>query len=253
MSLHYSTLGTGPELVLLHGWGTHGGIWSELAERLSPQFCLRVVDLPGCGGSADCEPYTLNRVASLLANEMPEHCGVVGWSLGGQVALAWARAAPEQVERIALIATSPCFARRADWPHAVSSELLQEFRRELAADCPGTLRRFFSLQALGDEHTREAAARLRGSLKHHGAPSVAALAGGLDVLLEADQRDELAVIRQPALVLHGDRDRVAPPAAGRHLARSLPDAELVVIPGAAHVPFVTALPEVSAHLSRFFQ
>jgi pimeloyl-[acyl-carrier protein] methyl ester esterase len=253
MSLHYSTLGAGRELVLLHGWGTHGGIWSALAERLAPHFRLHVVDLPGCGASADCEPYSLHRVAGLLADEMPERCGVVGWSLGGQVALAWAGAAPAQVERIALIATTPCFAQRPDWPHAVSRETLQEFGRSLAADGPGTLRRFFSLQALGDEHTREAVARLRRCLKYHGAPSAAALAGGLNVLLEADQRDELPAIRQPVLVLHGERDRVAPPAAGRHLARSLPDAELVLIPGAAHVPFVTALPEVSAHLSRFFQ
>jgi len=253
MSLHYRTLGAGRELVLLHGWGTHAGIWSELTERLSPHFRLSLVDLPGCGASADCEPYSLERVASLLAQEMPEHCGVVGWSLGGQIALAWARMAPGQVERIALIATTPCFAQRADWPHAVSREMLQDFKQALAADAPGTLRRFFSLQALGDERTREAAARLRLCLKHNALPTAAALAGGLEVLLEADQRGDLAAIHQPVLVLHGDQDRVAPPAAGSHLAHSLPDAELVVIPGAAHVPFVTALPEVSAHLSRFFQ
>jgi len=54
-------------------------------------------------------------------------------------------------------------------------------------------------------------------------------------------------------VLHGEHDRVAPLAAGRHLGSSLPNAELVVIPGAAHAPFITALPEVSAHLVRFFQ
>lgn len=253
MSLHYSTLGAGRELVLLHGWGTHSGIWSEMAQSLAPHFRLHLVDLPGCGESADCEPYSLQHVAGLLAREMPEHCGVVGWSLGGQVALAWARAAPEQVERIALIATTPCFAQRADWPHAVSREALQEFGRALATDGPGTLRRFFSLQALGDERAREAVARLRGCLKRDGATGVAALAGGLNVLLEADQRDELAAIRQPVLVLHGDRDRVAPPAAAQYLESRLPNAERVVIAGAAHVPFVTALPEVSAHLSRFFQ
>lgn len=253
MSLQYRTLGAGRDLVLLHGWGTQADIWSELAARLSPHFRLTLVDLPGCGASADCEPYSLERVASLLAQEMPQRCGVVGWSLGGQIALAWARMAPGQVERIALIATTPCFAQRADWPHAVSREMLHDFKQALAADAPGTLRRFFSLQALGDECTREAAARLRLCLKNNALPTAAALAGGLKVLLEADQRGDLAAVRQPVLVLHGDQDRVAPPAAGSHLARSLPDAELVVIPGAAHVPFVTALPEVSAHLSRFFQ
>jgi len=253
MSLHYRTLGAGRDLVLLHGWGTHGGIWSELAEGLAPHFRVHVVDLPGCGESADCEPYSLDRVAVMLAGNMPQHCGVVGWSLGGQIALTWARMAPDQVERVALIATSPCFARREGWPHGMSAEILQEFDSALVADCRGALQRFFSLQALGGEHAREAVARLRACLNEGGAPSRAALAGGLRILLEADQRPELAAIPQPALVLHGERDRVAPLAGSEYLTRGLPNAELVVIRGAAHVPFVTELPVVSAHLARFFQ
>jgi pimeloyl-[acyl-carrier protein] methyl ester esterase len=253
MSLHHTALGAGRDLVLIHGWGTHGRVWSELADDLAQHFRVHVVDLPGCGESADCDPYSVDHVAAALARDMPPRCGVVGWSLGGQIALAWARKAPRQIERIALIATSPCFARRRDWPHAVSGELLQEFGRALTADALGTLRRFFSLQALGDERTRDVVARLRACLKQGGAPSPAALAGGLNILLEADQRAELAAISQPVLVLHGERDRVAPLGAGEHLSRSLPNAELIVIPGAAHAPFVTALPEVSAHLTRFFQ
>ena len=253
MSLHFSTRGAGRDLVLVHGWGTHGSIWSELAKGLSLNFRVHVVDLPGCGHSGDCEPYDLEQLVAVVAREMPQRCSVVGWSLGGQVAMAWARRAADQVERIALIATSPCFSRRANWPHAVSAELLQEFGRALAADGPGTLRRFYSLEALGDESTGKAAERLRACLKHHGAPSVAALEGGLKILLSTDQREELTAISQPVLVLHGDRDRVAPLAAARHLACTLPNAELVVIPGAAHLPFVTALPDVRAHLSRFFQ
>lgn len=253
MTLHYTTLGAGRDLVLVHGWGTHGGIWTELADGLAPHFRVHVVDLPGCGESTDCDPYSLDQIASMLADDMPPRCGVVGWSLGGQIALAWARIAPEQVERIALIATSPCFARREGWRHAVSPEILQEFARALAVDGVGTLQRFFSLEALGDERTREAAARLRACAKQRGALSPAALAGGLHILLEADQRAELASIPQPVLVLHGERDRVAPLPAGQHLTRALPNAELIVIPGAAHVPFVTALQEVRTHLTRFFQ
>jgi len=253
MSLRYSTLGTGRDLVLVHGWGTHGGIWRGLAKELAPHFRVRVVDLPGCGESTDCEPYSLEHIAGMLAADMPPRCGVVGWSLGGQIALVWARNAPGQVERVALIATSPCFSRREGWPHGMSAEILHEFGRAVAADSLGTLQRFFSLEALGDERTREAAARLRACLKQRGAPSPAALAGGLQILLEADQRCELANIAQPTLVLHGERDRVVPLAAGEHLARGLPNGKLTVIPGAAHVPFVTAPREVNAHLARFFR
>lgn len=253
MRLYYSTLGAGRDLVLVHGWGTHGGIWSELAEELALHFRVHVVDLPGCGESANCEPYSLDHIAGMLAADMPSQCGVVGWSLGGQIALAWARKAPRQVERVALIATSPCFSRREGWPHAVSVELLHEFGRALSEDSLGTLQRFFSLEALGDEHTRDAAARLRACLKRRGAPSPEALAGGLHILLEADQRAELSAISQCVLVLHGERDRVAPPAAGEHLARGLRHAEFVAIAGSAHVPFLTARAEVGAHLTRFFQ
>lgn len=253
MSLHCNTLGAGRDLVLVHGWGTHSGIWAELAQGLAPNFRVHTVDLPGCGESPDCEPYSLDHIAAMLAGGMPARCGVVGWSLGGQIALAWARRAPRQVERIALIATSPCFSRRESWPHAVSADLLHEFSRAIAADSRGTLQRFYSLEVLGDKRTRKAATQLRACLKQGGAPSPAALAGGLRILLQADQRAELGGISQPALVLHGERDRVTPLAAGEHLTRGLPDAKLIVIAGAAHVPFVTAPREVSAHLGRFFQ
>jgi len=253
MTLNVRSRGAGRDLVLVHGWGTHGGIWSELAENLSLKYRVHAVDLPGCGESAGCDPYTLDHIVMMLRNELPPQCGVVGWSLGGQIALSWAQRAPAQVERIALIATSPCFSRRADWPHAVSGELLDDFRRALAEEGLAPLRRFYSLGALGDRRARKAAARLRGCLKNGGAPSAAALEGGLKVLLDTDQREVLGAVSQPALVLHGDQDRVAPLAAGQQLSRRLPNAEFVVISGAAHLPFVTALPEVAGHLSRFFQ
>lgn len=253
MTLHCEIRGAGRDLVLVHGWGTHGGIWSELAESLSLEFRVHVVDLPGCGQSADCEPYTLEHIAMLLRRDLPPRCGVVGWSLGGQIALAWAQRAGEQVERVALIATNPCFSWRTDWPHAESGDVLRDMGRALAEDGLKSLRRFYTLSALGDRHPRKAATRLRGCLRNGGAPSASALEKGLKLLLETDQRHELGAISQPVLVLHGDEDRVAPLSAGEHLSRGLPHSELVVIPGAAHVPFVTALPEVSGHLSRFFR
>ncbi|HRA24442.1 MAG TPA: alpha/beta fold hydrolase, partial [Usitatibacteraceae bacterium] len=51
MALHVELAGQGPDLVLLHGWGLHGGVWQGLARELAPAFRLHLVDLPGHGHS----------------------------------------------------------------------------------------------------------------------------------------------------------------------------------------------------------
>lgn len=252
MTLHVETTGEGPDVVLLHGWGMHGGIWSELMRALAPRLRVHAVDLPGYGASPACKPYALERIASELALQMPTPCAVCGWSLGGQVALTWARSAPRQVRRLALIATTPCFVRRDDWPHAVEAHVLREFAQELAADYDGTLRRFLSLQARGDTQAEQVARRLRETLLARGRSGTHVLQQGLEILLGADLRPELHAITQPALVVQGDRDVLTPPAAGEHLSRMLPNARLEVMRGAAHAPFVSNPDDVGALLVDFF-
>lgn len=252
MTLHNEVSGSGPDLVLLHGWGMHAGIWADLARELAPFFRVHAVDLPGYGGSAMCDPYTLDQVAALLARQMPQRCLVCGWSLGGQVALAWAATAPQQVARLALIATTPCFTQRSDWPHAVEAEVLRAFAEGLRTDYAATLKRFLSLQALGDAQARQVVQRLKEGWSASDKPDPRALEQGLEILLHADLRERLAAVTQPALVMHGDRDTLTPPAAGEYLSRSLPDARLIRLRGAAHAPFVSDAQGTGALLKRFF-
>lgn len=252
MTLHVETTGAGPDVVLLHGWGMHGAIWSELMPELAPRYRVHAVDLPGYGASPVCAPYALERIASELALQMPHPCAVCGWSLGGQAALAWARGAPQQVKQLALIATTPCFAQRDDWPHAVEPHVLHEFAQEVAVNVDSTLKRFFSLQARGDAKAGQVARRLRETLSTRGRPSAQVLQQGLEMLLVMDLRSQLYSITQSTLVVHGDRDRLTPLAAGEYLSRMIPDARLAVVHGAAHAPFVSKPKAVSALLAEFF-
>jgi pimeloyl-[acyl-carrier protein] methyl ester esterase len=252
MTLHVETTGAGPDVVLLHGWSMHGGIWGELACALAARCRVHAVDLPGHGASPVCKPFTLEEIASELASQLPAPCAVCGWSLGGQAALAWARGAPHQVKRLALIATTPCFARRDDWPHAVQARVLHDFAREFAADYGGTLKRFLALQARGDAQAGLVMRRLRKRFLARGQPGTQALQQGLEILLGTDLRSQLHAITQPTLVVHGDRDALTPLAAGEYLSRTLPNARLAVVHGAAHAPFVGYAGKVGALLVDFF-
>lgn len=251
MNLHVETMGAGPDVVLLHGWGMHAGTWGGFARSLARSLRVHAVDLPGYGASAPCAPCTLDRIAAVLAANLPARCFVCGWSLGGQVALTWARQAPQQVAGLGLVATTPCFARRDDWAHAVDAGVLREFALALAADCEDTLKRFLALQVLGDARAFDVAARLRREMRRRRRAEPEVLNAGLRILLESDLRDALPAISQPALVVHGERDRLAPPAAGEYLSRRLPHATLALIPGAAHVPFLSNPRLVSALLVEF--
>lgn len=240
------------DVVFLHGWGSNGSVWTELAARLAPRYRAHVPDLPGYGRAPRCAPYALDGLADSVAGAAPPRCNVVGWSLGGQVALAWARRAPRQVDRIALIATTPCFLRRADWPHGVARDVLDGFSGALAADRARALKRFASLQSQDDDKQKQVARRLRAALAVIDIPAAETLEDGLRMLIGTDLRGTLGSIRQPALVVHGDRDRVAPLAAGEHLSSGLPSARLIVLEGVAHAPFLSRAREVATALQEFF-
>jgi pimeloyl-[acyl-carrier protein] methyl ester esterase len=238
------------DVVLLHGWGSSARVWDDLAGRLASRTRVHQPDLPGYGAIPLPAPCTLEAMADALADCAPRRCHVVGWSLGGEVALAWALRAPRQVRRLALIAATPCFASRPGWSCATTPSVLREFEKLLVEDRPGTLARFIGVQARGDARARRVAGVLQRSSAGRAADGV--LAAGLQVLLEADLRRDLRRVRQPALVLHGARDRIVPPAAGRRLASALPDARFRLLRTCAHAPFLSQPARVARTLGEFF-
>ncbi len=259
MSLHVETIGSGAPLVLLHGWGMHGGVWSDVAQKLAAGFCVYSVDLPGYGfsknvgwversdthhlhiggdGYRDAQPI-LQAVVDKLASNFSEPVTVCGWSLGGQVALRWAAREPEKVRRLILVATTPCFAEREDWLFGMQSEVLGKFSAELEQNHATTLRRFISLQLRGSENERELLTLLRERLFSRGEPDMGTLRAGLDILRDADQRAELQNIKQPTLIISGERDKLTSPEASRYMAQAMSAARMVEVKGAAHAPFLS--------------
>lgn len=253
MSLYVQTQGQGPDLVLLHGWGLHGGIWEGIAPALAEEFTLHRVDLPGHGRSPNLEgDYSLVTVAEAVLASVPQRAFWMGWSLGGRVAMQAALLAPQRIEKLISVAASPRFLAQPDsgWP-GVEPRVLEGFARGLEQDYRKTLQQFLSIQAMGSERAKQEIRLLREGLFAHGEPSLAALRGALGILQSADLREQIAAIQCPALFLAGARDTLMPVEAARLSAQKLPEAELVVVEGAGHAPFISH-PEIFLQLVRQF-
>ena len=277
MSLHfdrYEYAGTGDSgspLLLIHGWGMHGGMWRGVAERLAQHVDVLAVDLPGHGYSAvnskwevasrKTSPHLplttphllLDSIVDQLSAQFDQPLTLCGWSLGGQVALRWAMRHPQQVQRLMLVASTPCFVRRPDWAHGMSAELLGEFGAALQQNHALTLKRFLALQLRGGEQERELLGVLRDTLFSRGEPDLNALQVGLEILRTCDLRSTLPSITQPALILAGGRDTLAPLQASQYMAQQMPGAGLVNIAGAAHAPFLSHADEFIDHMLRFLR
>ncbi len=240
MNIYIESSGQGPAVMLVHGWGLHGGVWRDLATRLARSFRVFVPDLPGHGRSRAAHRETsLADLADALSRHLTEPVVWIGWSLGAFAALAAARDRPQAVSRLVLIGATPKFVQAPDWPCAMSLDTLAQFARDLEGDYQGTLARFLSLQMGNDEVGRAAVRQLRAMLMEYGAPDPATLRQGLHWLANIDLRADLSAITAPALVLHGNHDRLVPPAAAKFLAERLPAARLALIPSAGHAPFLS--------------
>lgn len=266
MSLHvdrYESAGsTGAALLLIHGWGMHGGMWAGVAQRLAQKFPVMAVDLPGHGYSVidqagqgpaakagepgsdlslnvESSQLALDAIVDELSAQFHGPLDLCGWSLGGQIALRWAMRYPQQVKRLVTVASTPSFVRRTGWGYALRPEILQEFADDLRHHYVLTLKRFLALQMRGGEQEREWLAVLRGALFSRGEPDPAVLQTGLGILMNCDLCAELQDVSQPVLVLAGGRDMLIPLQAARYMADILADGRLAVIDGAAHAPFLS--------------
>jgi pimeloyl-[acyl-carrier protein] methyl ester esterase len=248
--------GSGPAVVLLHGWSMSSAVFTEVIEELSVDFRLLAPDLRGHGGSDPGAGYAFTDFAADLAEWIQaldlREVALVGWSLGGQVALELCPALRERLRRLILVGTTPRFTAAADWTAGLPDLQVRAMARDLKRNYLKTMGDFFALQFAGEELPRERHRRIADFAVRGGRlpePEVALAA--LETLRLGDQRIGLGAINVPALVQHGELDRITLPGAAEYLAVHLTAAKLELLPAIGHAPFLSQPQEVCRRWREF--
>lgn len=241
--------------LLLPGWGFGPAVWDPTRARLPARLSVQALPLfSGAVGEAVATALadrrdgseTAGRAGGLAAawvDALREQAagrpvGLVGWSLGGLIALEWARRHPREVDALVLVATSPRFVQTPGWPHAMSRDDFAAFARLADGRAKAAFDRLCALSALGEPDPAAMARRLRAL--RCGEAAAGALAAGLSLLGESDLR-EAPALRQPVALLHAAGDALVPCGAAEGWSAHLPAARRLVLPCAGHaVPLAHA-------------
>jgi pimeloyl-ACP methyl ester carboxylesterase len=247
-----ATVGEGPGLLYVSGWLSHLELGWELQqerqyyEQLALGRRLVRYDRAGCGLSptSDRAPslaYELEQLDAVAETLGPEPFDMVGASMGALVAVAWAAAHPDRVRRLVLYGgwvtgaaiVSPSIREHilgligTHW--GLGTDVLTEI---FAPDADGVTRAQFGRYQ-------------RGSSTPETAQALLALSYDLDV------EPLLARVRVPTLVLHRAGDRAAPVDQAEALAAGIPGAQLIVLPGRSHLPYLGDVDALVASIRRF--
>ena len=230
-----------PEMILVHGWGLHGGVWDDIMPELLKHFQVTLVDLPGLGRSPmPGGDYDLDYLVDHVLNIAPEKAVWLGWSLGGLLAMKVAAEYPERVRGLITVAASPQFVASDNWPVAMNADILQGFIDIFAEDWEGTLVRFLALQCKGSVTIKQDIRQLKETLYYHGLPAQKALREGLHILKKTSLVQSLPQIKCPTLHVLGAHDHIVPVGISRYYKEAQPDSQVAVLRNVSHVPFISA-------------
>ena len=225
-----SNWGEGPRLVLCHGFTQTRGAWGLFGESLATHHTIVAVDLPGHGAMADLDLDVVNTAHALLDTVGDEPFSLLGYSMGGRVALTAAMMQPRNLEALVLLGASPGIANEEERLARIAQD--NELADELAqsGDVAAFLDRWLAqpLFAGLDDLSAQRAARLANtaeglarSLRRMGTGTQQSAWGFLDM------------IEAPTLLIAGERDQKFT-AIAHAMSEELPNSTVAIAPQSGH-------------------
>jgi 3-oxoadipate enol-lactonase len=227
----------GLPLVFLHGVGGDAESWRPQLDAFQGQYRAIAWDMPGYGDSAPMEVMSFQGLADAVATLFDRlaigRAHLVGHSIGGMIAQAFARRHPDRLRSLTLVGTGATFGQGAD------GDTDDAWRQRFITQRLGPLDRGASLAELAPKIVRGLVGErsdpqgLEQAILSMAAIPESGYRAAINCLTSFDQAAD--AIKAPTLLIAGEKDPVAPPALMRRLADAIPDSRLEILPGSGHL------------------
>ncbi|MGE5619701.1 MAG: alpha/beta fold hydrolase [Sphingomonadaceae bacterium] len=233
IEIGYDIAGEGPWLVLSHALGLNRSMWFRQLPDLARRRRVLTWDARGHGESSKPPgPYSFDLMARDLAGLLDalgvERTAVLGLSMGGNIGIAFAAAHPQRTSALILCDTTAWYGSEAEqgWRDRIAAVE----RAGIEPLIPVQAERWFT-EGFRSSHP-EVVQRVLDLLRAADQQGYVAV---LEALARLDQRDSLAAIRCPTLIVVGREDVTTPPDMAEQLHRAIPGSQLLVLDRARHL------------------
>lgn len=252
VTFHYQDRGSGVPLVLVHGFPVDARMWEAQIADLSTHCRVIAPDLRGFGRTHASDPFTMESMGddlhALLEQLGALPCVLAGLSMGGYIALAYARKYPTDLRGLMLVDT------KADADTAEQKAGRQKMIDLVRSSGAKAVAEQMLPKMLAEETPKRrpaVAQALRGLMEACPPKTIEhALAAMRD---RPDQSPNLPSIPVPTLIIVGDRDAITPVPIAQAMQKQIPQAQLAVITGAGHMAPMEQPAQVNQAMSRFVQ
>jgi len=210
------------QLVYLHGFATNPQVWHNQKVDYSPELCFEDIDAESNKLAGNLKPETI----------------LIGWSMGGMLALKTTELAGNKIKALVLVSTTPKFIRSPDFPLGLPMALLKRLENKIRAEGTAAFHNlvFKNGESMGLNHL-----------------SWEEVEKEFNQLAQIDLRGLLSKVSIPTLIIHGDRDEICPPSAAEYMKENISGSELVMLPGVGHAPMVEVPELFNSQLDRFIK
>lgn len=225
--------GSGPPVVLVHGLGGTGSeVWKHVILELARDFRVVSYDLRGSGRTAALSPYSLGQLVddldALVRFLAADSLGLIGHSLGGTIVLAYAAEHSERVS--ALVGAGAPTTFPAETRDALRTRADTVERSGMAA-----VAETVAANGMASSFRERHPEKLRAYVELLERNDPGAYAALCRAVAEVQLDDAVERIACPAVLISGEHDAVAPPAASEQVASRIPDARFVRVPDCGHI------------------